>query len=523
MKNAGRSMLLAAALGVAMAGVVPSLPALAATESPTVAFSPIVTKPTGHTTAVTITNDTTAALRSWTIEFDLPIEAKIKNVWGANLTGSGTHYIVKSRPNARTMNPGSTVKWSYTAAGPFVQPSNCTINGRPCGGASTPAPTPEDPAPSTPAASKQVVAYYPSWAMYGADFHIKDVETSGQAAKLTHLVYGFGNTTDGQCVSGDAYADYGRAYTAENSVDGVADSTAAGTIRGNFGQLLRLKRMHPDLKILYSFGGWTWSAGFAQAAANPEAFADSCYNLVNDPRWSGLFDGIDIDWEFPNVCAAQCDTSGWSSFSTLMRAIRDRFGASAIVTAAIAVDASPGGMLDKADYAGAAQFMDWVMPMTYGYAGSWTPTGPTGLHGALTTYDGIINNYLTSDATVTKLKAMGIPASKILLGVDSYGRGWAGVTSDGPGGTATGMVPGIDGLGSMPYHDLKTMCPVTGTAGGTAYAKCADQWWSYDTPETLTTKTDYVKQQGLGGAFLWELGGDSAEGELVAALSNGLR
>jgi chitinase len=32
----------------------------------------------------------------------------------------------------------------------------------------------------------------------------------------------------------------------------------------------------------------------------------------------------------------------------------------------------------------------------------------------------------------------------------------------------------------------------------------------------------YAKGQGLGGAFFWELSGDTSNGELVTAVRNGL-
>ncbi|MEU0634112.1 glycosyl hydrolase family 18 protein, partial [Streptomyces sp. NPDC005989] len=169
------------------------------------------------------------------------------------------------------------------------------------------APASADAAPT--AAGDKVVGYFTNWGVYGRNYHVRNIETSGSADKLTHINYAFGNVTGGKCTIGDSYADYEKAYTADQSVDGVAD-TWDQDLRGNFNQLRKLKKLHPDLKIIWSFGGWTWSGGFGEAAKNPAAFAESCYNLVEDPRWADVFDGIDIDWEYPNACGLTCDTSG---------------------------------------------------------------------------------------------------------------------------------------------------------------------------------------------------------------------
>ncbi|HCT75547.1 MAG TPA: chitinase, partial [Micromonosporaceae bacterium] len=139
----------------------------------------------------------------------------------------------------------------------------------------------------------KVLGYFVEWGVYARNYHVKNIHTSGSASKLTHINYAFGNVTGGACQIGDAYADYDKFYDAASSVNGVSDTWDAGALRGNFGQLKRLKQMYPNIKILWSFGGWTWSGGFGQAAANATAFANSCYNLVNDPRWAGVFDGID--------------------------------------------------------------------------------------------------------------------------------------------------------------------------------------------------------------------------------------
>jgi chitinase len=346
--------------------------------------------------------------------------------------------------------------------------------------------------------------------------------TSGSASKLTHINYAFGNVTNGQCAIGDAYADYDKAYTADQSVDGVADTWDTGALRGSFNQLRKLKKQYPNIKILWSFGGWTWSGGFGQAAANPTAFANSCYNLVEDPRWADVFDGIDIDWEYPNACGLSCDTSGASSFKTLMSALRTRFGSNNLVTAAITADGTNGGKIDAADYAGAAQYVNYYNVMTYDYFGAFDADGPTAPHSPLTSYSGIPIAGFYSDAAIQKLKSKGIPSNKLNLGIGFYGRGWTGVTQDAPGGSATGAAPGTYEAGNEDYKVLKNSCPVTGTVAGTAYAHCGSNWWSYDTPSTIAGKMTYVKNQGLGGAFFWEFSGDTSNGELITAINNGL-
>ncbi|MFE7626895.1 MULTISPECIES: glycoside hydrolase family 18 protein [unclassified Streptomyces] len=374
-------------------------------------------------------------------------------------------------------------------------------------------------APAAPtAAGDKVVGYFTEWGVYDRNYHVKNIETSGSADKLTHINYAFGNVQGGKCTVGDSYADYEKTYTADQSVDGVAD-TWDQDLAGNFNQLRKLKKLHPDLKVLWSFGGWTWSGGFGEAAQNPAAFAESCYNLVEDPRWADVFDGIDIDWEYPNDCGLTCDTSGRDAYGNLLSALRSKFGTDNLVTAAISADGSEGGKLDSVDYGGAAQYLDWYNPMTYDFFGAWDAQGPTAPHSPLTSYTGIPKEGFNSEAAIEKLKAQGVPASKLLLGIGFYGRGWTGVTQDEPGGTATGAAPGTYEAGIEDYKVLKNSCPATGTVAGTAYAHCGSNWWSYDTPATIGTKMEYKNQQGLGGTFFWELSGDTTDGELIKAIS----
>ncbi|MGW5214707.1 glycosyl hydrolase family 18 protein [Streptomyces sp. NPDC004051] len=373
-----------------------------------------------------------------------------------------------------------------------------------------------------PTGGKINLGYFTEWGVYGRNYHVKDLVTSGSAAKITHINYAFGNVVGGQCKLDDAYAATDKAYTADQSVSGTADAWDQ-PLRGNFNQLRQLKAKYPHIKVLYSFGGWTYSGGFGQAAQNPAAFAKSCKQVVEDPRWADVFDGIDIDWEYPNACGLTCDTSGPAAFRNLSQALRAEFGKDYLVTAAITADGSNGGKIDAADYGGAAQYLDWYNVMTYDYFGAFDKDGPTAPHSPLTAYNGIPQDGFNSAAAIAKLKAKGVPASKLLLGIGFYGRGWTGVTQAAPGGAATGPAPGAYEAGIEDYKILKNSCPVTGTIAGTAYAHCGTNWWSYDTPATINGKMAWAKNQGLGGAFFWEFSGDTANGELVGAIHNGLK
>ncbi|MEU0474268.1 glycoside hydrolase family 18 chitinase [Streptomyces olivaceus] len=375
-----------------------------------------------------------------------------------------------------------------------------------------------EPGPS----GKVNLGYFTEWGVYGRNYHVKNLVTSGSASKITHINYAFGNVKNGQCTVDDTFAAYEKAYTADQSVSGAAD-TWDQPLRGNFNQLRQLKAKYPNIKILYSFGGWTYSGGFGQAAQNPAAFAKSCKAVVEDPRWADVFDGIDIDWEYPNACGLTCDSSGAAAFRNLSQALRSEFGQDYLVTAAITGDGSSGGKLDAADYGGAAQYLDWYNVMTYDYFGAFDADGPTAPHSPLTSYSGIPAAGFNSADAIAKLKAKGVPSAKLLLGIGFYGRGWTGVTQSAPGGAATGAAPGTYEAGIEDYKVLKNSCPVTGTVAGTAYAHCGNQWWSYDTPSTIASKLTWAKSQGLGGAFFWEFSGDTSNGELVNAINSGLK
>lgn len=434
-----------------------------------------------------------------------------------------------------------------------------TRTNTPPGPTATPTRTPTAGPSATPppGGGKQLIGYFAQWGIYSRAYYVKNIETSGSAAKLTIINYAFGNIINNRCSVGisqagvgDAYADYQKAFDATTSVDGVAD-TWNQALKGNWNQLRKLKAMHPNLKVVISLGGWTWSDGFYTAAqpANRAAFVASCIdayirgNLPFDAgsnsggpgSAAGVFDGIDLDWEYPGICGntANCGASAAdrANFVALLQEFRTQLNA---IDPNLLLTIAVGAGSDKMphyDVAGIAPKVNYINLMTYDFFGAWATTGPTAFHSALYGWNGMpatapLNNYY-SDYGVQAWKAAGAPANKLLLGIGFYGRGWTGVTNanNGLNQPATGPAPGTYEQGIEDYKVLKNLNypAFTSAQAGTAWIFNGSTFWSYDTPATITTKMNYAKAQGLAGAFAWELDGDDPLGTLLTAMFNGLK
>lgn len=409
--------------------------------------------------------------------------------------------------------------------------------------------------PSTGGGGKKVIGYFVQWGIYARGYRVKNIDTSGSAAKLTHINYAFGNVRNNRCEvgrtipsneatgeGGDAFADYTKAFSAAESVDGVAD-TWDQPLRGNWNQLKELKARHPGLKVLISLGGWTWSRGFASAARpeNRQAFVASCIDAyirgnlpVTDGAGgagvaAGVFDGIDLDWEYPNACGLQCGSAeDRANFTALLAEFRRQLDA---VRPGLLLSIAAGAGVDKiraTDPGQYAQYLDYINVMTYDFHGTWEPR--TNHHSAL--FDsprdpstGDVRLYNSNDA-VEEFLAKGVPAAKLNLGIGYYGRGWTNVPNVNNGLYQSGSAaPGTYEAGNEDWRVLKDR---PGTVYTDADARATwkydgNTFWSFDTPANITEKMGYVKAQGLGGAFFWEFSGDDAQGTLTTTIRNGLQ
>jgi chitinase len=401
---------------------------------------------------------------------------------------------------------------------------------------------------AVPVSGHRIVGYFVQWGIYRRNYLVKNVDTGGSAARMTHINYAFADANSSyRCASADPFADYNKAFDASESVDGVGDLSSQ-KLRGNFNQLRELKQKYPHLKVLISVGGWSLSSNFSQAAmpANRSAFVASCIDMYLkgnfDPAngivgYSGIFDGIDIDWEYPGACGLTCDfspddkanfTALMAEFRTQMNALSQQTGQTYLLTAATSADEDTSSHIDLP---AVVPYMDWINIMTYDFHGSWEAT--TNMHSPLygDPADPTYASHYWSDNAVSVYLARGVPASKLTMGVPFYARGWGGV-SPGPNGdglyqTAGGRPPrgkyenGIDDYKEMIAREA-TFTKYFHPLAQSVYIYDGRTFWTYDDPASMTNKMNYIKSKGLSGVMFWELSGDTASIALLSALYNGL-
>lgn len=365
-----------------------------------------------------------------------------------------------------------------------------------------------------------VGAYYPEWGTYDRNYQIADVP----ADKLTHLFYAFAKIDgNGQVALFDSYA------ATEKSFPG---DTWDQSLRGNFNQLKKLKQQNPNLKTMISVGGWTLSSGFSDAAltdASRQKFAQSAISFMTTYG----FDGIDLDWEYPVGGGLEGNKNRPEDKHnyTLLLAELDKQ-----IKAKEAIDrkdyqlsiASPAGYDKMANFELGAmnQYLDFFNVMAYDYHGAWenTTNHQAPLYANPSDPSSIASKY-NIDWTIKNYIQAGVEPSKIVMGAPAYGRAWKGVGSANNGlfRPASGAASGTWEAGIIDYKDLYNRL-ATQPDKYTRYWDSAAQvpyiyspneggtFSTYEDRQSLTLKTDYVKNHSLGGTFFWDASSDLRSG-----------
>ncbi|RYO74213.1 hypothetical protein DL766_008657 [Monosporascus sp. MC13-8B] len=390
---------------------------------------------------------------------------------------------------------------SYTGSAPTTpEPTNTTDTTTMGGG---------------PEQGYRTVAYFVNWAIYGRKHRPQDLPVE----KLTHVLYAFANVRPD---SGEVYLTDTWADTDIHWADSGDSWNDVGTnLYGCLKQLNLLKRRNRNLKVLLSVGGWTYSSNFRQPASTPQGranFARTCVDLIKNLG----FDGIDVDWEYPQNAQEAAD---WVA---LLRAVREAMdGYARTLPRPYRFELSvacPAGAQNymRLDIPGMDRVLDFWNLMAYDYAGSWDAVAghqanlyPSGDNPASTPF--------STAAALDFYLSRGVRPQKLVLGMPLYGRAF--VATDGPGTPYTGGVG--EGTWENGVHDYKKL-PLPGAqerldgrvGASWCYNPATRTMVSYDTVDMARAKAQFVRDRGLGGAMWWESSADREEGSGGSLIAN---
>jgi chitinase len=414
-------------------------------------------------------------------------------------------------------------------------------------------------------ATNKVFSYLPSWGSYVGHEYF-DVDRDIDYKATTHLTYSFvkpidldRNPTPDQNPPNQS-ADN---LTAATTNPGVRfdDPDIALNVGGAWnagGDILnRVKKnlsRYEDKYFVFSVGGWTYSENqeFENATRTPELLEKFAKSLVDFMVKYG-FDGVDIDWEYPlNDKAAD-------QFLALHKRVRELMTELSMTTEkyytlSTATTPNPNN-IQYIRPAELVKYVDTVNYMAYDYHGGsfgldtttnhnaplYEPSTPPQAPGFW--IDNVIQEYIRQ----------GVPNKQLMMGVAYYSRSWVGVPD-------TEIVPGLPGLGSkgteLPYNgaerndlggfqqntggmwgngsnpyyrmlDLLRGTPTNGTETVTNFAKDYVRYWdpgaqvpylysktdkifhTYDDVESIGIKVNYILDNQLAGAIVWDLTGDT--------------
>jgi chitinase len=394
--------------------------------------------------------------------------------------------------------------------------------------------------------SKILAGYFEEWSIYAANYNIANLQSNGVADNISHLIYAFGNVApttgapNAQCQLADTWADYQTPY-----LPSVNGQPYTGPLYGNFAALLQLKQLHPNLKIMISLGGSssTNAAGFAYAASTPalrSQLAASCIdlfisgNIAPGISAADLFDGIDIDWEFPSAADKH-------NFTLLLQEFRqqlDALGQTNHHHYLLSIFAPAGSQnYSNIELAKVAAQLDFLNLQGYDLNGTWETVTNDAASLFDSRQDPNAGQGLYDDAVVRAYLEAGVPARQLVLGVPLYGYGWTGVpdSNDGLYQTSTGPAPSPAGdtLETNGVATYLTLASLTGfehhydprRVAQWAYDPATLTFWTYDDPSIAWAKGLYVDIRvpgGLGGAFIWAFKDDDTNGTMVKTLASGL-
>ena len=317
------------------------------------------------------------------------------------------------------------------------------------------------------------------------------------------------------------------------------------------------RKQRPYLNASLSFGGWSWfstppgwqcqtgdspagpAACFKQLAADKNAvqrFSTAAVLAMKEVQ----FNGIDIDWEYPAVEDA-------ANYIALLQSLRKALDAQGALdqthyylTIAVGAGIDKINNLTKEQWLSVADAVDYMGVMTYDFHGAWDQYSDFMSAMQLdpnndpTINDQALKRYNLTDAMQAYLD-MGIPSSKLIVGIPMYGR----MMKIAKAGTTQGLYQPVTGVPQGEWDNsqsgytgmLNYNCIVDPSTCGnhfnlprltlvdpsqsklgqyalTPWGYADNLFVTYDDAKSAAYKVQWIKKNQFGGAMLWDLTSD---------------
>lgn len=332
--------------------------------------------------------------------------------------------------------------------------------------------------------------------------------------QLTHIIFSFSKVIDGE-------------MKFKNEKTGKKLS-----------QLVAQRQNHPHLKVMIACGGWG-ADGFSDmshTAENRKKFVNSV--VAFNKKYA--LDGIDIDWEYPAIPAANTGArpEDKQNFTLLMKELREALDTLDREQTLTFASAGWKPYYKNIEIEEVMKYADYMNVMTYDQIGSSAPF--TGHHTAL----GLIQEKDVQDTPAWKYveerrkgskedrgayepqsaekivaycMEIGVKREQLIIGAAFYGRAWKGVPPENNG--LYQMNSGAH-IGWSTYKQIRSEFELDQdykrhwdpiAKAPYLYNAKDSIFISYDDSVSVRLKTEFAMKKQLGGIMFWQLGNDTKE------------
>lgn len=356
-----------------------------------------------------------------------------------------------------------------------------------------------------PIHGQEIISYFPSWLWQQRDQRVNPQTIPYD--KISIINYAFFIPLENGEITGMV-----------PEADAVLLQSRTDTLSGNplkETSLIYLAHQH-NVKVMISIGGWADSDLFPQIAADSlkrTLFAHSCIQQIKTYG----FDGIDIDWEYPGYEPHEGSPRDKENFNLLLQTIRDSLDVIQTQTEnkyllSAALPANPAHVA-KIDIKTITQILDFINVMTYDFYGTWdpivnhnTPLYPPAQGDSALCVDAAFHLYHDHYQ---------VPCTKLNLGMAFFGKAYQGCSQlfhahkgaetnlfGSRGSDYVEITKNMDSF--IRYWDKQAQVPYL-------ISDSLNILVSYDDPESIHLKADYIVENKARGVIIWQIMGDFLE------------